>query len=403
MSDGFQVSSFGPKRGETNSSVTPAPFAPTFAAQPVEEATALTAQSLTPVPYRFAKPPVATSLGDAYGADFTRYFESEPESELNLTPGSPKEEALSLDAISAKPVDEACAEAAKASRSERRGRRRALISAPVRMRSVDITVAGPDEVTTTADVSRAGLLFITTHPGYYRGMALAVTFPYSKALGAMQAEQSGRVVRVTEVADGRRSVAVALGEGIGEDLVDSGGQKLLQHAGPISQARKTTSNRPLILALDRDDALRESLKTYLSNEGYEVIAVSTAAEAREVLSMFTPSLLIAEIEGEGMPGFDLCSHVKSTPRLQTIPVMLTTSSAYPSDYASAHSLGAVVCMAKPYKQERLGHVVRLLAPPPNANACVQRPHPVDPSRRNCAIRDKVAPGGLFRRLATRAK
>jgi CheY-like chemotaxis protein len=155
--------------------------------------------------------------------------------------------------------------------------------------------------------------------------------------------------------------------------------------------------------LDRDDALRESLKTYLSNEGYEVIAVKTAAEAREVLTMFTPSLLIAEIEGEGMPGFDLCSHVKATPRLQTIPVMLTTSSAYPSDYASAHSLGAVVCMAKPYKQERLGHVVRLLAPPPNANACAQRPHPVDPSRRTGAVREKAAPGGLFRRLGARTK
>jgi CheY-like chemotaxis protein len=380
MSDGFQFSSFGPKRPVKSSSVMHSPLAPPLAAQPAEP-----------------------SLGDAYGADFNKYFESEPESEPNLAPESPKEEPVSFDAIAAKPALEACAEAAKASRGERRGRRRALISAPVRLRSVDVTVAGPDEVTTTADVSRAGLLFITTHPGYYRGMALAVTFPHSKALGAMQAEQSGRVVRVTEVADGRRSVAVALGEGIGEDLVDSGGQKLVQHAPPVSYARGSKSNKPLVLALDRDDALRESLKTYLSNEGYEVIAVKTAAEAREVLSMFTPSLLIAEIEGEGMPGFDLCSHVKSTPRLQTIPVMLTTSSAYPSDYASAHSLGAVVCMAKPYKQERLGHVVRLLAPPPNANACPQRPHPVDPSRRTVAIRDKTAPGGLLRRLGARAR
>jgi hypothetical protein len=43
-------------------------------------------------------------------------------------------------------------------------------------------------------------------------------------------------------------------------------------------------------------------------------------------------------------------------------VMLLTSSAYPSDYSNAHSLGAVVCMAKPFRQERLGHMVRLLAP-----------------------------------------
>ncbi len=101
-----------------------------------------------------------------------------------------------------------------------------------------------------------------------------------------------------------------------------------------------------------------------------------------MLSQCTPSLLIAEIEGEGMPGYDICAHCKATPRLQSIPVMLTTSSAYPSDYASAHSLGAVVCMAKPYRQERLGHVVRLLAPPPNANDSAEPPRPADPSRRH---------------------
>ena len=50
--------------------------------------------------------------------------------------------------------------------------------------------------------------------------------------------------------------------------------------------------------------------------------------------------------------------------------------------ASAHSLGAVVCMAKPYRQERLGHVVRLLAPPPNANDDAMPPRPADPSRRH---------------------
>ena len=102
------------------------------------------------------------------------------------------------------------------------------------------------------------------------------------------------------------------------------------------------------------------MKKYLSSEGYEVITVATVEEAHGVLNQRTPSLLIAEIEGDEKPGFVLCSHCKETPRLKRIPVMLMTSSAYPSDYAKAHSVGAVVCMAKPYKRERLGHVVKLL-------------------------------------------
>ena len=47
-----------------------------------------------------------------------------------------------------------------------------------------------------------------------------------------------------------------------------------------------------------------------------------------------------------------------------VPVILMTRSAQPADYATSHQLGAMVCMAKPFKPERLQQVVRLVAPPP---------------------------------------
>jgi DNA-binding response OmpR family regulator len=139
------------------------------------------------------------------------------------------------------------------------------------------------------------------------------------------------------------------------------------------------------------------MKTYLVAEGYEVITAATIAEARGVLDQRTPSLLIAEIEGEGLPGYALCSHCKETPRLKPVPIMLMTSSAYPSDYAKAHSLGAIVCMAKPFKRERLGHIVRLLAPPPNANQGVPLRAP-DPSRHSGAKQPHTSPAQKGRRL-----
>jgi CheY-like chemotaxis protein len=265
---------------------------------------------------------------------------------------------------------------------DRRRRRRALISSPVRVRGVDITNGGPDEISTTVDVSRLGLLFVSALDCYSRGMDVMVTFPYSKVVNAIQAEQHGRVVRVHKGSDGRNRVAIALGIGDGQDLVDSCGRKLADAAinAPISTAAPQTK-KPLVLAVDADVALRDSLKAYLQGEGYEVIAVSSNVEAREVLDMFTPVLVIAEVEGEGSPGFDICAHVKSSSRLRNIPVVLVTRSAYPSDYSTAHSMGAVVCMAKPFKQERLGHVVRLLAPLPVHLQPKFIPRPGDPSRR----------------------
>jgi CheY-like chemotaxis protein len=266
--------------------------------------------------------------------------------------------------------------------SDRRRRRRALISAPVRVRGVHITESGPDEISTTIDVSRGGILFVSQTNSFERGMDVAVTFPYCDAPGALHAEQPGKVARVHEMPDGRFAVAIAIGVGVGEDLVDSSGRKLDEHEVRVCNRPEAGSTKLLVLAVDADEAARESLRNYLTNEGYDVIAVKNGPEARDVLNNFIPALLIAEVEGEGLPGFELCAFVKSTDKLKKIPVLLTTRNANPTDYSNAHSLGAVVCMAKPYRQERLGHVVRLLAPPPQTLAQnAPAPRPPDPSRR----------------------
>ena len=179
-------------------------------------------------------------------------------------------------------------------------------------------------------------------------------------------------------------MAIALGAtGDGKDLVDACGRKL--NDSPAAYADHPRQfEKPLVLVIDSDPSVRESLKDYLIDEGYETITVNNAPDGLEVLNLFTPALVIAEIEGENLPGYAICSHVKATPRLRSVPVVLTTSSAYPSDYSSAHSLGALVCMAKPYKKERLGHIVRLLAPLPHAKLPTAPPRPADPSRRGGA-------------------
>ena len=174
-------------------------------------------------------------------------------------------------------------EAADALRNEppadRRKRRRALISAPVRVRGINVTDAVVDEISTTIDVSRAGILFLSTSPNYARGMEVAVMFPYSSAPAALHAEQQGRIVRALGTSDGRYAVAVALGEGIGEDIVDSCGRKIADSspaprmplappAAPLassngsvfSLSREPNSKRPLVLVVDADEMIRATLK-----------------------------------------------------------------------------------------------------------------------------------------------
>jgi CheY-like chemotaxis protein len=246
-------------------------------------------------------------------------------------------------------------------RPERRQRRRALISAPVRVRSAYGGSNGPDEISTTVDVSRNGFLFLSTRPTFAHGSVVAVTFPYSKSALAVQAEQPGRVARVSALADGRFAVAIALG--CRRKLESASAKRAIaDDSRPLAHRSRTPAERPLVVVVDADIETRESLKGVLSAEGYEVIALSGARQAHALLNQLLPALLIAEIEGEDLPGLDLCARIKSTPRLKNVPVVLTTRSAYPSDYANAHSLGAVVCIAKPFRPARVGHVVRLLVP-----------------------------------------
>src|ERR1700683_1425405 len=267
---------------------------------------------------------------------------------------------------------------------DRRQKRRALISAPIRVRTVVAECTGNQEIATTFDVSRSGILFHTQLDCYSRGMQVAVVFPYSKSPKAIHHEQKGRVVRITELGDGLRGVAITFTAAPVEEVsaaIEAAHNDIYAPPAPTETAT-APAKKPMVLAVDSDTQLRESLKMYLENEGYDVIAVSNATEAREALELFTPSLLVAEVEGQGLerPGYDLCGHVKATWRLRAVPVVLTTFSAYPSDYSQAHSLGAIVCMAKPYKQERLGHIVRLLAPLPEHIENTAAPHTPDPTR-----------------------
>ncbi|HKV26921.1 MAG TPA: response regulator [Candidatus Acidoferrales bacterium] len=243
--------------------------------------------------------------------------------------------------------------------SERRRRLRTKLSAPVRVR-LSAGALQKAEVCTTVDASRDGLLFTTKLAEYRRGMDLVITFPYSGAAGGVQHERTAVVARVFEMPEGRFGVGIRFYEGKRPDLRADVEKVKAPTAGDV--ARDLEKPMPLVLVVEADARARDTIRTVLMSEGYVIEAVETGAEAVEFLRQRTPNLLITEIEINDMSGYDLCLIVKSNERLQRVPVVMTTRAGQPNDYSTAHALGAIVCMAKPYKQERLLHVVRMLAP-----------------------------------------
>lgn len=246
--------------------------------------------------------------------------------------------------------------------AERRRRRRVKISAQVHVRAVNSPDA-TEEICRSVDVSRDGLLFITSRPGYWKGQTLDVTFPYSDAAQALNQAQRAEVVRTAPIEGGQHHVAVQFLAAKAEAKSDHKGADAFGGGAKTSPA-ENTKQQAVVLVVEPDTRSSDSIRGMLTQDGYTVVVVKTAQEGLEVLRTTVPVAVLANVEGDDMSGHDLCLIVKRNDRLQHVPVILLTKSAQPADYSSSHQLGAVVCMAKPFKPERLRNVVRLVAPPP---------------------------------------
>jgi CheY-like chemotaxis protein len=246
---------------------------------------------------------------------------------------------------------------------ERRRRKRAKISAQVHVRGLN-SPEPFEEVCKSIDVSRDGLLFTAARAGYWKGQRLEVTFPYSTAAAALNTAQQAEIVRVVEQ-EGRYAIAVQFINAKSElAAAGNGTAKVDPSIAGIGVASSYTKQQSVVLIVESDPKTADIMRNVLSSDGYTVVIVPTAQQALDILRNTVPAVFLAEVEGTDMSGHDLCLIIKRNDRLQRVPVILLTRSAQPADYSASHQLGAVVCMAKPFKPERLLHVVRLVSPPP---------------------------------------
>jgi hypothetical protein len=93
---------------------------------------------------------------------------------------------------------------------ERRKNRRAKIARPVRVRPSEPRDEHFEEIVTSINASRDGVLFSTRRTDYYLGMRVFVTFPYTSPNDPMNCEYIGEVVRVDRLPNNKFAVAIHL-------------------------------------------------------------------------------------------------------------------------------------------------------------------------------------------------
>lgn len=94
--------------------------------------------------------------------------------------------------------------------SEQRKSRRAKIARPVRVRPSDPLVEHFEDLPISVNASKEGIYFVSRQKGYYKGMRVFVTFPFSSPHDPMNCEYVAEVVRVEDLANGKAGVAVHL-------------------------------------------------------------------------------------------------------------------------------------------------------------------------------------------------
>jgi DNA-binding response OmpR family regulator len=105
--------------------------------------------------------------------------------------------------------------------------------------------------------------------------------------------------------------------------------------------------RPLILIVDDELLIRESLADALGDHGYETL---TAAEGEEALALFETrdvAAIVTDMYMGGSDGFVLINALRS--RGETVPIVVI-SGGQPE---LARSLGADATLAKPFRLRQL--------------------------------------------------
>jgi hypothetical protein len=118
---------------------------------------------------------------------------------------------------------------AKRGKSERRGSRRCKFTQLMRIRPSDPQRAHFDDMRGTISVSRTGVYFQTSEPGYEIGMRLFLIMPYSNDPGSTNREYLAEVVRKDSLPNGLTGIGVKL-------LLETGPQHTYSFEPPLPRS-----------------------------------------------------------------------------------------------------------------------------------------------------------------------
>jgi len=126
---------------------------------------------------------------------------------------------------------------------------------------------------------------------------------------------------------------------------------------PLSMEKKSKGT---ILITEDNPHTGLLLEFALEQEGFTPIRATNGSDALQILDETKVDLIILDAILPGMDGFEICQRIRSSSRLETIPIVMASAKAQEENRAKAISLGANEYFQKPLTLSKLIPVVENL-------------------------------------------
>ena len=134
-----------------------------------------------------------------------------------------------------------------------------------------------------------------------------------------------------------------------------------------------------ILIVEDDHDIADLVSRYLTRAGFSVEIAGSGADALSALGTTPPDLMILDLMLPHVNGLEVCRLARANPRTSTIPIIMLTARAEPSERITGLDIGADDYIGKPFSPGEVVARVRALLrrtaqePASASNAVPSRP------------------------------
>ncbi len=212
-----------------------------------------------------------------------------------------------------------------------------------------IVLCGKEEVRAAFDLCRADyfddyvLYWPQTYDGSRLAMSIWIAARQMTGTAAALPTPAQLLLHARHLADLETAIA---------DPADGASEALRTRLAPALAGTRPLADasrkiRPLVLVIDDDDMSRRMVQLAIDPQRWELAIAVDSAGALGQLRSLRPDVILMDVRLPGMDGVALTRHLKASPLLRGIPVVMMTGDARRETLLSSMEAGAAAFVVKP--------------------------------------------------------